>query len=150
MGDLCIRHVGERSTSALRNGARMRRKMRGIEPRLRAAIEPLELRRLLSVSIINGAGAGYRGNGSGGPPDVTGAAGPSSYLEVTNDTVTLFSPKGPNRTILTQRGISDFFYNSTAGNQTLIDAPGNIVSNIAASPTGATEAGNTVTITTAV
>src|SRR5207302_4255552 len=44
-----------------------------------------------------------------------------------------------------QRGIGDFFYNATAGNQTLIYSQ---TVNIAAGPTGATESGKTVTITT--
>jgi Ca2+-binding RTX toxin-like protein len=117
--------------------------------RFRPQLELLEDRRLLTVSIINGGGLGYAGNGGGGPPDVTGAAGPNSYLEVTNSTVTLFSPK-PGGAILAQDGISDFFYNPAIGNQTQIDLPGSVAVAIAASPTGATEAGNTVTITTTV
>jgi hypothetical protein len=79
----------------------------------------LELRTLLSVSIINGGGSGYVGNGAGGPPDVTGMAGPSSYIEVTNDTITIFGSKA-NGTILTQHGINDFFFNPTIGNESLI------------------------------
>jgi hypothetical protein len=104
----------------------------------------LEDRALLTVSIINGGGLGYVGNGGGVPPDITGAAGPNSYLEVSNSTVTLFSPK-PGRTILAQDGIGDFFYNAAIGNQTPIYSQ---TIGIAASPTGATESGTTVTITT--
>jgi hypothetical protein len=116
--------------------------------RFRPQFEPLEPRTLLTVSIINGNGLGYLGNGNGGPPDVTGAAGPNSYLEITNSTVTLFSPK-PGGTILAQHGINDFFYNPAIGNQSVIDQPfsGALIP-IAASPTGATESGTTVTITT--
>src|SRR6266567_3549451 len=78
-------------------------------------VERLEDRRLLSVSIINGtAGSGYVGNGGGNPPDVTGAAGPNSYLEVTNNPVTLFQKA--TGTILAQHEISDFFYNPAIGN----------------------------------
>jgi hypothetical protein len=143
-----------------RNGRRFSALQRASNPVLRqrtgglqrrASAERLESRALLSVSIINGGGSGYLGNGSGNPPDVTGAAGPSSYLEVTNNTVTLFSPKGPNRTILASHNISDFFYNPSIGNQTVIDAPfsAGFVA-IAGSPTGATEAGNIVTITTTI
>src|SRR5207302_3731488 len=126
-----------------RRGGRARRFM---TPGSRAQLQMLEKRTLLAVSIINGGGSGYLGNGGGGPPDVTGAAGPSSYLEITNSTVTLFSPKGPSRTISATRGINDFLYNPLAGNQTRIDLPfsGALIP-IAASPTGATEAGNTVT-----
>src|SRR5258706_2655631 len=110
----------------------------------RAVVEAMENRLLLSVSILNGGGSGYVGNAGGGPPDITGAAGPNSYLEVSNSTVTLFSPKA-NRTILAQDGIFDFFYNPAIGNQTRIYSQ---TIAIAASPTGATEAGTTVTITT--
>src|SRR5260370_267446 len=61
--------------------------------RFQPRMEVLEERSAPAVSILNGGGLGYAGNGDGGPPDVTGAAGPNSYLEITNDTVTLFSPK---------------------------------------------------------
>ncbi len=106
-------------------------------------LERLEERTLLAVSILNGGGLGYAGNGGGGPPDVTGAAGPNSYLQIDNSTVTLFSKAGG--TILDQHGINDFFYNAAIGNETRIYSQ---TVNIAASPTGATEAGTTVTITT--
>ena len=115
--------------------------------RFRPQLEVLEERSVPTVSILNGGGNGYVGNGGGGPPDVTGSAGPNSYLEVNNSTVTLFNK--PNGTILAQHNIFDFFYNAAIGNETLIDQPfsGKLIP-IAASPTGATEAGNTVTITT--
>jgi hypothetical protein len=107
-------------------------------------VEALEQRTLLAVSILNGAGSGYVGNGGGNPPDVTGMAGPSSYIEVANSTVTIFSPKNP-RTILAQDGIFDFFYNPAIGNESPIESK---ASAIAAIPTGASEVGKTVTITT--
>lgn len=109
-----------RRFSALRRASDpvVRQRTRGF--RCRPSVDRLENRTLLSVSIINGGGLGYAGNGSGGPPDVTGAAGPNSYLEITNDTVTLFSPK-LGGTILAQHGISDFFYNAGIGNLTKID-----------------------------
>src|SRR5947209_4331479 len=91
---------------------------RGYQPRL----EVLEDRCVPTVSILNGGGLGYVGNGGGGPPDVTGMAGPNSYIEVNNSTVTIFSPKA-TRTILDQHGIGDFFYNPAIGNQTVIAAP---------------------------
>jgi hypothetical protein len=97
-------------------GSRSSERRRRFRPRL----EVLEDRSVPTVSIINGGGLGYVGNGGGGPPDVTGAAGPSSYLEITNSTVTLFSPKLP-RTILAQHSIGDFFYNPAIGNETPID-----------------------------
>jgi hypothetical protein len=109
----------------------------------RPYVERLEDRCVPTVSIINGAGSGYVGNGGGGPPDVTGMAGPNSYLEVTNDTVTLFNKS--DGTIIDQHPIFDFFYNPAIGNEPLIYSQS---IGIAAGPTGATEAGNTVTITT--
>ena len=153
MSSLFTRNLGIGSLSGSPCGIRPQRRRlrtRGQANCLNAAVlEALENRTLLSVSIINGGGLGYAGNGGGGPPDVTGAAGPNSYLEVTNSTVTLFSPKAGGA-ILTQRGINDFFYNPAAGNLTRIDLPGSVAIAIAGSPTGATEAGTTVTITTAV
>src|SRR5207247_701696 len=83
-------------------------------------IEQLENRRLLSVAILNGGGLGYVGNGGGGPPDVTGAAGPNSYMEATNNTVTIFSPKATGA-ILASHSINDFFFNASIGNETKID-----------------------------
>ena len=109
-------------------------------------MESLEQRQLLSVTIINGGGSGYVGNGGGGPPDVTGAAGPNSYLEINNTTVTLFSPK-PGGAILAQDTIFDFFYNPAIGNETRIDVPFSGAF-IPITGSGASEAGNTVTITT--
>src|SRR5262245_20923712 len=112
--------------------------------RQRPSVEPLEDRTVPAVTILNGGGSGYVGNGSGGPPDVTGMAGTNSYIEVTNDTVTIFNKSDP-RTIIDQHPIGDFFYNPAIGAQTLIYNP---TFNIVASPTGATELGTTVTITT--
>ncbi len=109
----------------------------------RLAFEPLEDRQLLAVSILNGGGMGYVGNGGGGPPDITGAAGPNSYLEVSNSRITLFNKA--DGSVIDTNGTNDFFYNAAIGNQTKIYTQ---TVNIAASPTGATEAGTTVTITT--
>src|SRR5262245_4041400 len=89
--------------------------------RRKLRLELLEDRFAPAVSIVNGGGLGYAGNGGGGPPDVTGAAGPNSYLEITNSTVTLFSPK-LGGAILDQHGIRDFFFNPAIGNETQIDA----------------------------
>jgi hypothetical protein len=112
-------------------------------------LEVLEGRFAPAVSILNGAGNGYAGNVllNGfvpNPPDETGMAGPSSYIEVNNFNITIFSPKSTG-IILAQDSINDFFYNPAIGNETLIYSQ---TIGIAASPTGATEAGNTVTITT--
>ena len=120
-----------------------RRTQRWFRPRL----EVLEERSVPTVSILNGGGSGYLGNGGGGPPDVSGAAGPNSYIEV-NNTITIFN-KQTGAPLTPADSIRDFFFNPAIGNETQIDAPfsGQLIP-IAASPTGATEAGNTVTITT--
>jgi uncharacterized repeat protein (TIGR01451 family) len=72
-------------------------------PRRRArpsscGIQTLEVRTLLSVSVLNNAASGYAGlsfNQSGGyvPPDTNGAAGPSAYVETVNQTVALYANK---------------------------------------------------------
>jgi uncharacterized repeat protein (TIGR01451 family) len=59
-------------------------------------IQTLEVRTLLSVSVVNNAGQGSAGlsfNQSGGyvPPDTNGAAGPTAYVETVNQTVALKS-----------------------------------------------------------
>ncbi len=119
MIDLYMRNVAARSVSALSHARLARRQTRKSSSDRGTAMESLELRTLLSVSILNGGGSGYVGNGAGSPPDVTGMAGPSSYIEVTNNTITIFGSKA-NGTILTQDGINDFFFNSTIGNESLI------------------------------
>jgi hypothetical protein len=136
-----MRGVEEQSALALRRSAE--RLERGLVRR--AHIEALENRTLLSVTIINGGGLGYVGRGGGGPPDVTGAAGPSSYLEINNNAVTLFNKPGGG--VIAQQNINTFFFNPAIGNESLIYNP---TFNIAASPGGATESGTTVTITTTV
>ncbi len=89
--------------------------------RRRLAIEALEDRRLLVVSILNGGGLGYAGNFDGSdPPDTCGAAGPSSYIEAINGTITIFT-KATGATLQTH-GINDFFYNPAIGNESLISA----------------------------
>ena len=72
-------------------------------PRVRSnrlALERLEDRTLLSVTIAptNNGGSGYAAldfNHSGGytPPDTSGAAGPSSYVETVNQEVALYGNK---------------------------------------------------------
>jgi Ca2+-binding RTX toxin-like protein len=119
MDRVYMRNVVERSVWALKHGGRTRRSTRRRGLGRGAEIEQLEQRTLLSVSILNGGGSGYVGNGGGSPPDVTGMAGPSSYIEVTNNTITIISPK-PGGAILAQHGISDFFYGAGIGNESLI------------------------------
>ena len=63
-------------------------------------LETLEDRTVLSVSILNNGGNGYAGlnfNRSGGyvPPDTSGAAGPSAYVETVNQAVALYAPRPP-------------------------------------------------------
>ena len=85
-----------------------------------AMIEPLEIRTLLSVSIFNGGGSGYVGNGGGDPPDTTGAAGPSSYIESSNSNLVIHTKSAG--TIVASQSPSNFFFGSSIGNETPIDA----------------------------
>src|SRR5262249_19405412 len=61
---------------------------------------------------------GYAGNGGGGPPDVTGAAGPNSYIESSNSNLTIYSPKATG-TVLASAGPGTFFF--TTGGLTRIN-----------------------------
>jgi hypothetical protein len=91
--------------------SKARKPKHGITPRsFRPLLELLEARTLLSVTIApsNNNGQGYQGlnfsQSSGGftPPDTSGAAGPTSFVETVNQTIAIFSPKstGTTQTIL--------------------------------------------------
>jgi uncharacterized repeat protein (TIGR01451 family) len=88
--------------------------------RSRPELEPLESRRVLSVTIAptNDGGNGYAAldfNQSGGyvPPDTCGAAGPTSYVETVNQTVALYGSKATG-TPATTAGLDNFWF-STGG-----------------------------------
>lgn len=79
-------------------------------------LEPLEDRALLSVSIAatNNNGNGYTGldfNQSGGyvPPDTSGAAGPTNYVETVNQKLAIYSPKA-TRATATTAAFSTFWF----------------------------------------
>lgn len=87
-------------------------------------IQTLEVRTLLSVSVVNNAGQGYAGlsfNQSGGyvPPDTNGAAGPSAYVETVNQTVALYANKSTGAGAVTD-SLSHFFL--TTGRLTPADS----------------------------
>src|SRR5262249_18634609 len=87
-------------------------------------IQPLEVRTLLSVSVVNNAGQGYAGlsfNQSGGyvPPDTNGAAGPNAYVETVNQTVALYPNKSTGAGAITD-SLSHFFV--TTGNLSNADS----------------------------
>lgn len=104
---------------ATRSGRRRRR------PQARPlAVESLEMRRLLSVNVLNNSGHGYAGlsfNQSGGyvPPDTNGAAGPSAYMETVNQTVALYGAKSTASGAVTD-SLSHFFF--TTGGLTRADS----------------------------
>ena len=86
--------------------------------RRRPELESLESRRVLSVTIAptNDSGNGYAAldfNHSGGyvPPDTSGAAGLTSYVETVNQTVALYGSKATG-TPATTLSLSNFWFNS--------------------------------------
>ncbi len=77
-------------------------------------VERLEDRRLFAVSILNNAGNGYSAlsfNTSGGyvPPDTTGAAGPSAYVETVNQSLAIYPVKGTGANPITD-SLSHFLF----------------------------------------
>lgn len=82
------------------------------------AIQSLEVRTLLSVSVLNNSNQGYSGlsfNQSGGyvPPDTNGAAGPAAYVETVNQSVALYGSKATGAGAVTD-SLSHFMF-STGG-----------------------------------
>src|SRR5262249_37868675 len=73
-------------------------------PSARPSIEALEARLVPTVSILNN----FDGLISGAPPDTCGAAGPKSYVETVNSSVTIFGKNGT--TIASPDGLSDFLF----------------------------------------
>ena len=77
-------------------------------------LERLEDRRVCAVSILNNGGNGFSGlsfNQSGGyvPPDTTGAAGPSAYVETVNQALAIYTPKATGASAITD-SLSHFFF----------------------------------------
>ncbi len=78
------------------------------------AVQTLEARTLLAVSVLNNSGQGYAGlsfNQSGGyvPPDTNGAAGPTAYVETVNQSVALYGSKSTGAGAVTD-SLSHFFF----------------------------------------
>lgn len=92
----------------------------------RPFVDLLEDRTVLSVSILNGGGLGYAGSSGGSPPDETGAAGPSCYIETSNGNLAIFAPKATG-TVLATANPDTFFFTTggltqiTAGSQRVAD-----------------------------
>jgi uncharacterized repeat protein (TIGR01451 family) len=79
-----------------------------------SGFQTLEVRALLSVSVVNNAGQGYAGlsfNQSGGyvPPDTNGAAGPNAYVETVNQSVALYGDKSTGAGAVTD-SLSHFLF----------------------------------------
>ena len=77
-------------------------------------LERLEDRRVFSVSIFNNGGNGFSGlsfSQSGGyvPPDATGAAGPSAYVETVNQALAIYANKATGAGAITD-SLSHFFF----------------------------------------
>ena len=83
-----------------------------------SGIQTLEVRVLLSVSVLNNASQGYAGlsfNQSGGyvPPDTNGAAGPAAYVETVNQSVALYGNKATGAGAVTD-SLSHFLFTTGA------------------------------------
>src|SRR2546430_4705667 len=87
-------------------------------------IQTLEVRTLLTVSVLNNAGNGFAGlsfNQSGGyvPPDTNGAAGPTAYVETVNQLLAVYTSKDTGAGAVTD-SLSHFFV--TTGGLRSIDS----------------------------
>jgi hypothetical protein len=107
-------------------GCRVPAKRECFRPRL----EALEDRCLLSVQMLSHYnGIQFYGSGGWLPPDTVGAAGPTSYIETTNATVAIFTPKTTGASVVSD-DIYHFLYitgglphasqNSILGDATLL------------------------------
>lgn len=93
-------------------------------PVLRPVLEMFEDRTVPAVNILNNAGSGYAAlsfNESGGyvPPDASGAAGPSAYVETVNQAVALYTAKATGAGAVTD-SLSHFLF--TTGGLTRADS----------------------------
>jgi uncharacterized repeat protein (TIGR01451 family) len=103
-----LRSISAARTETKRNG---RRKNAAF---CRLSVERLEDRTVPSISVLNNGGNGYAAlnfNQSGGyiPPDTSGAAGPSSYVETVNQAVALYGNKATG-TSATTAALSTFWF----------------------------------------
>jgi Ca2+-binding RTX toxin-like protein len=88
-------------------GGKPRRQMSKVRWNRQPQLEPLESRVLLTVNL-DSSYVGLLQSGSA-PPDSNGAAGPTSYVETINQTLSIFTPKGTGTTSVS-RTFSDFWY----------------------------------------
>ncbi len=77
-------------------------------------VEALEQRFLLAVSVLNNGGNGYAALSfaqSGGyvPPDTSGAAGPSAYVETVNQALAIYNPRDTGTSAVTD-SLSHFLF----------------------------------------
>jgi hypothetical protein len=120
MASYFARYLSGQSYPFSNGGARSGRRKRKTRLDLRAELEPLEIRTLLSVSLLSSytgmnqlAAAGP--NPKPGlvtiysPPDTTGAAGPTSYLETANQGISIYTPKATGTTVVTD-SMHDFLF----------------------------------------
>jgi len=76
----------------------------------RLEVEPLESRLTPNVTLLSSY-QGINANNSGGyvPPDTQGAAGPTSYVETTNQEIALYTPKNTGASSISD-SLGNFFY----------------------------------------
>src|SRR5947209_5527272 len=108
----------------LESRAARRRAARRDQLDQRLTLERLEDRTVPAVSLLNNGGNGFAAlsfNQSGGyvPPDTTGAAGPSAYVETVNQSVALYANKSTGAGAVTD-SLSHFLF--TTGHLTRADS----------------------------
>jgi hypothetical protein len=87
---------------------RRRREMR-LRPSTRPQLEPLEDRTLLTVTLLNHfTGLDFNQSGGYEPPDNQGAAGPTSVVETTNQTIAIYN-KSTGGTVAGPTALSTFW-----------------------------------------
>src|SRR6266851_5595617 len=82
-----------------------------VQRRFRPRLEVLEDRTLLAVNLLHHyTGLDFaQSSDSVIPPDTNGAAGPTSYIEVVNDTIAIYTPKTTGAAAVTD-SLSDFWF----------------------------------------
>ena len=115
MLSLFVRRSRRKGSNSPRHGEQLtRRHEPASAPDWRGEFERLEDRTLLTVTLTSSyTGLDVISAASGGfiftPPDTCGAAGPTSYVETSNQAVRIYTPKATGASSVT-RSMDDFLF----------------------------------------